>query len=116
MLSRELRSQVIQRSKEGKQYREISKELGVSLGSVANILRNHKTQSERSSTHQSPQETKSPQIEDASVEQDIDFSDNPYPDETRTIDALLSDSDYNPALDGVSGERFLGLEGNQEDS
>ena len=43
MIPQELRSQVIQQFEQGKQYREISKELGVSLGSVANILRDHKT-------------------------------------------------------------------------
>jgi orotate phosphoribosyltransferase-like protein len=48
-LSQEMRQAIVEQVEEGKQYREISKELNVSVGTIANIMENHKTQNEQPS-------------------------------------------------------------------
>jgi DNA-directed RNA polymerase specialized sigma24 family protein len=41
-LSQELRQSIIQQVLSGKQYRDISKEMGISIGSIANIAKKHR--------------------------------------------------------------------------
>ncbi len=40
-LSRELKQTIIQQVELGKQYRDISKDLNVSIGSIANVMRRY---------------------------------------------------------------------------
>src|SRR5215831_1023761 len=46
-LSQELRQSIIQQVLSGKQYRDISKEMGISIGSIANIAKKHRAENER---------------------------------------------------------------------
>src|SRR5215472_4770024 len=46
-LSQELRQSIIQQVLSGKQYRDISKEMGISIGSIANIAKKHRVENER---------------------------------------------------------------------
>src|SRR5215472_12505707 len=49
-LSQQLRQSIIQQVLSGKQYRDISKEMGISIGSIANIAKKHRVENERSSS------------------------------------------------------------------
>jgi len=77
-LSQELRQSVISRVEQGIQYRDISRELNISVGSIVNIIKNHKT----GNGHEQPIEVKTLQAQNHVVYepnqelQDIDFADN----------------------------------------
>jgi hypothetical protein len=51
-LSQELRQSIIQQVLSGKQYRDISKEMGISIGSIANIAKKHRAENERACSKQ----------------------------------------------------------------
>src|SRR5215469_7133922 len=50
--SQELRQSIIQQVLSGKQYRDISKEMGISIGSIANIAKKHRAENERACSKQ----------------------------------------------------------------
>lgn len=103
-LSQELRQSVISRVEQGIQYRDISRELNISVGSVVNIIKNHKT----GNGHEQPIEVKTLQAQNHVVYepnqelQDIDFADNPYPESDVYTDP---NADYDERYDGLEGER-----------
>ena len=105
-LSQELRQSVISRVEQGIQYRDISRELNISVGSIVNIIKNHKT----GNGHEQPIEVKTLQAQNHVVYepnqkqelQDIDFADNPYPES----DVYTGpNADYDERYDGLEGER-----------
>src|SRR5215472_3902890 len=51
-LSQDLRQSIIQQVLSGKQYRDISKEMGISIGSIANIAKKHRAENERACSKQ----------------------------------------------------------------
>jgi len=103
-LSQELRQSVISRVEQGIQYRDISRELNISVGSIVNIIKNHKT----GNGHEQPIEVKTLQAQNHVVYepnqelQDIDFADNPYPESDVYTDP---NADYDERYDGLEGER-----------
>ena len=98
-LSQELRQSVISRVEQGIQYRDISRELNISVGSVVNIIKNHKT----GNGHEQPIEVKTLQAQNHVVYepiQEIQDIDNPYPESDADPNA-----DYDERYDGLEGER-----------
>ena len=132
-LSEELRQQLQKQLSEGKQYREISKNLGISIGSISNVVKREKLKNEQSISREAAQILVPPTLTPASTtismsnnisidgdsstlkgddlvslpnneqEEQIDFDDQAY--ET-VADNLLS-GEYSEILDGESGERLL---------
>jgi orotate phosphoribosyltransferase-like protein len=105
-LSQELRSAVIQQAEQGKQYREISKNLNVSVGSIVNIIKNHKTENGYEQPSPITLQTQTPVASEPNLNQkqelqDIDFNDEPYDHDVLTD----PNADYDERYDGVSGER-----------
>jgi transposase len=104
-LSQELRQTIIEQAEQGKQYRQISKELNVSVGSIANIIKNHKTGNGHEQP--SPSQAQNPVVSEPNQKlglqklAEIDFDDEPY-------DVITDpNADYDERYDGVSGERRL---------
>jgi orotate phosphoribosyltransferase-like protein len=107
-LSQELRSAVIQRAEQGKQYREISKNLNISVGSIVNIIKNYKTEN----GHEQPSpiqvkpiilQAQNPELQKQELQDmpDIDFYDEPYDYDVFTDPNV----DYDETYYGVQGER-----------
>src|SRR5215469_12829175 len=71
-LSQELRQSIIQQVLSGKQYRDISKEMGISIGSIANIAKKHRGENERSCSKQG--QPKSNDVNISDVIKSIDSS------------------------------------------
>src|SRR5215467_14425052 len=71
-LSQELRQSIIQQVLSGKQYRDISKEMGISIGSIANIAKKHRAENERSCSKQG--QPKSSDVNISEVIKSIDSS------------------------------------------
>src|SRR5215467_13159640 len=70
--SQELRQSIIQQVLSGKQYRDISKEMGISIGSIANIAKKHRTENERACSKQG--QPKSNDVNISEVIKSIDSS------------------------------------------
>src|SRR5215467_4192518 len=73
-LSQELRQSIIQQVLSGKQYRDISKEMGISIGSIANIAKKHKGENERSCSKHEQGQPKSSDVNISDVIKSIDSS------------------------------------------
>src|SRR5215831_13293138 len=71
-LSQELRQSIIQQVLSGKQYRDISKEMGISIGSIANIAKKHRVENERACYKQG--QPKSSDVNISDVIKSIDSS------------------------------------------
>src|SRR5215471_19631503 len=71
-LSQELRQSIIQQVLSGKQYRDISKEMGISIGSIANIAKKHRAENERACSKQG--QPKSSDVNISDVIKSIDSS------------------------------------------
>jgi len=71
-LSQELRQSIIQQVLSGKQYRDISKEMGISIGSIANIAKKHRAENERACSKQG--QLKSSDVNISDVIKSIDSS------------------------------------------
>jgi len=116
-----IREKIVAAYLAGKGRNQIDRELRkqgvkVSHGSISNFINTYKREHEqppstsmvdnvRSLTDDSPSSNSGDGLVNVSNEQgDVDFNSQPY--ETQT-DTLLADADYNPALDGESGERLL---------
>src|SRR5215472_4226035 len=73
-LSQELRQSIIQQVLSGKQYRDISKEMGISIGSIANIAKKHRAENERSCSKHEQGQPKSSDVNINGVSKSIDSS------------------------------------------
>src|SRR5215467_15963325 len=73
-LSQELRQSIIQQVLSGKQYRDISKEMGISIGSIANIAKKHRAENERACFKHEQGQTKSSDVNISDVIKSIDSS------------------------------------------
>src|SRR5215467_797300 len=71
-ISQELRQSIIQQVLSGKQYRDISKEMGISIGSIANIAKKHRAENERARSKQG--QPKSSDVNISDVIKSIDSS------------------------------------------
>src|SRR5215467_823117 len=71
-LSQELRQSIIKQVLSGKQYRDISKEMGISIGSIANIAKKHRAENERACSKQG--QPKSSDVNISDVIKSIDSS------------------------------------------
>ena len=71
-LSQELRQPIIQQVLSGKQYRDISKQMGISIGSIANIAKKRRVENERACSKQG--QSKSSDVNISDVIKSIDSS------------------------------------------
>src|SRR5215472_1338583 len=72
--SQELRQSIIQQVLSGKQYRDISKEMGISIGSIANIAKKHRAENERACSKQGQGQPKSNDVNISEAIKSIDSS------------------------------------------
>ena len=73
-LSQELRQSIIQQVLSGKQYCDISKEMGISIGSIANIAKKHRAENERACSKHEQGQPKSSDVNISEVIKSIDSS------------------------------------------
>src|SRR5215831_9089610 len=107
-LSQELRQSIIQQVLSGKQYREISKEMGISIGSIANIVKKHRAENERSCSKHEQGQPKSSDVNISDVITSIDAGSSTFHGiELATLEHVdsnnESDQEINPPRNGQKG-------------
>src|SRR5215831_19292667 len=98
-LSQELRQSIIQQVLSGKQYRDISKEMGISIGSVANIAKRHRAENERACSKQGqPKSSEVIKSIDSSTFHGVELAPLEHVDSSNE-----SDQEINPPRNGQKG-------------
>src|SRR5215831_13613492 len=103
-LSQELRQSIIQQVLSGKQYRDISKQMGISIGSIANIAKKQRAENERARSKQGQLKSSDVNISEAIKSIDSSTFHGIELDPLEHVDSSNeSDQEINPPRNGQKG-------------